>query len=49
MMYEQHGEEFARRMILDASISMENDDDAKIAKNLGSEYVEMVKKFTGDE
>lgn len=45
---EQYGEDFARTMISGAGISMENEQDAKIIKSLGKQYVETIKRLTGE-
>lgn len=45
---EQHGEEFARRLILEAGISLKNKDDAKEINKLGEDYVAMVRRFTSE-
>ncbi|WP_390240888.1 hypothetical protein [Vibrio sp. R78045] len=43
---EQHGEDFARRLICEAGISLDNKDDAKIIADLGDEFLKMVKALT---
>ncbi|EGR4213937.1 hypothetical protein DDN60_15485 [Vibrio cholerae] len=45
---EQHGEDFARRLIIDAGISLENEEDAKVIDELGDEFRDMVKRFTSN-
>ncbi|MCY9866441.1 hypothetical protein OTK49_28280 [Vibrio coralliirubri] len=45
---EQYGEDFARNMLKDAGISMSNEDDAEIITSLGEQYIETVKRLTGD-
>lgn len=42
---EHGGEDFARKMIKDAGISMKNKNDAKIIKGLGEQYIETVNKL----
>ncbi|EOW9224809.1 hypothetical protein ACN26P_003341 [Vibrio cholerae] len=43
---EQHGEDFARRMLLEAGVSMENANDARVVASLGDDYVETVRRLT---
>lgn len=43
---EQHGEDFARRLITEAGITLDNEEDAKIIDGLGEEFREMVKALT---
>ena len=42
---EQGGEDFARTMIKDAGISMMNQADAKIIKELGEQYIKTVNRL----
>ncbi|EOX1508473.1 hypothetical protein ACPD0N_003140 [Vibrio cholerae] len=42
---EQHGEDFARRMLLEAGVSMENANDARVVASLGDDYVETVRRL----
>ncbi|MGF1827533.1 hypothetical protein [Vibrio splendidus] len=43
---EQFGDDFARRMLVDAGISMSNENDAEVIKSLGQHYVDTVKRLT---
>lgn len=43
---EHLGDEFARRMLFDAGISMNNKKDALVIESLGEQYVHVVKKLT---
>lgn len=45
---EQYGEDFARKMIIEAGISMQNADDAQLIKSLGQQYVDTVNRLTGE-
>ncbi|MEZ8198334.1 hypothetical protein [Vibrio splendidus] len=45
---EQHGEDFARKMLSDAGISMANQQDAEIIQSLGQEYIDTVNRLTGE-
>lgn len=45
---EQHGEDFARKMLTDAGISMRNANDAEIITSLGEQYIDTVKRLTGE-
>ncbi|EKF9638135.1 hypothetical protein [Vibrio vulnificus] len=45
---EQHGEDFARKMLSEAGISMANQQDAAIIKSLGQQYVDTVNRLTGE-
>ncbi|AHJ02699.1 hypothetical protein D5E87_21850 [Vibrio parahaemolyticus] len=43
---EQHGEDFARKMLNEAGIKMANKKDAEIIKSLGQQYVDTVNRLT---
>lgn len=45
---EQYGEDFARKMLTDAGISMRNANDAEIITSLGEQYIDTVKRLTGE-
>lgn len=43
---EQFGDNFARRMLVEAGISMSNEKDAEVISSLGKQYIDTVNRLT---